>query len=136
MNTIALAVLVLSCATAHAQSATPQAADWQFSAGVSAYVVPDGRNYVESVMTADRGWLHLEGGYNYEALRTGSVSRSFRSQISAGVPSWRLVLSCTTRSLVAGELTRRPRRSNSSQRNPILSDDIAYDMMQMCSARR
>ena len=73
MKAMVLAVLVCSGVTAHAQSATPQAADWDVSATVSGYLVPDGRNYVESVITADRRWLHLEGHYNYEDLRTASV---------------------------------------------------------------
>ncbi len=46
---------------------------WAFSASVYGYLVPDSRDYVNPNFTADRGWLHLEGRYNYEALETGSL---------------------------------------------------------------
>ena len=35
--------------------------------------MPDDRDYVQPTVTADRGWLHLEARYNYEALDTASV---------------------------------------------------------------
>ena len=34
---------------------------------------PTTANYVQPTFTADRGWLHLEARYNYEALDTGSA---------------------------------------------------------------
>jgi len=37
------------------------------------YVIPHGTSYVSPTFTADRGWLHLEGRYNYENLQTGSL---------------------------------------------------------------
>jgi len=46
---------------------------WSFSAVVYNYIVPDGGSYVQPTFTADRGWLHLEARYNYEALDTGSA---------------------------------------------------------------
>ena len=46
---------------------------WSFSASASTYIVPDFREYVQPTFTADRGWLHLEGRYNYENLETGSI---------------------------------------------------------------
>ncbi|MBN8249701.1 MAG: hypothetical protein J0L84_19955 [Verrucomicrobia bacterium] len=36
------------------------------------YIVPDEDNYAQPTVTADRGLLHLEARYNYEALETGS----------------------------------------------------------------
>ena len=53
----------------------PEADDeeWSFSASANIYFVPDDREYVQPTLTADRGWLHLEARYNYEALDTGSV---------------------------------------------------------------
>jgi hypothetical protein len=60
-------------------NSTPQAiADeaeksWSFSASAYTYIVPDSRDYVQPTFTADRGWLHLEARYNYEALDTGSA---------------------------------------------------------------
>ena len=46
---------------------------WSFSASVYAYLVPDSRDYVSPIFTADHNWLHLEARYNYEALDTGSL---------------------------------------------------------------
>jgi hypothetical protein len=58
-------------------SAPPAADDaeraWSFSASVYSYLLPDESNYGQPTMTADRGWLHLEGRYNYEDLHTGSA---------------------------------------------------------------
>jgi hypothetical protein len=54
-----------------AEKATERA--WSFSASVTGYLVPDDRDYAQPTVTADRGWLHLEARYNYEALETGSV---------------------------------------------------------------
>jgi hypothetical protein len=46
---------------------------WSFSVSAYTYIVPDSREYVQPTFTADRGWLHLEARYNYEALDTGSA---------------------------------------------------------------
>ena len=51
----------------------PDEQAWSFSASASTYIVPDFREYVQPTFTADRGWLHLEGRYNYENLETGSI---------------------------------------------------------------
>jgi hypothetical protein len=62
-------------AVAPAATPPPDAGDkaWTFSASASTYVVPGGRDYVQPTVAADRGWLHLETRYNYEALDTGSA---------------------------------------------------------------
>jgi ABC-type transport system substrate-binding protein len=56
---------------------------WSFSASALSYIEPDSRNYVQPTFTADRGWLHLEARYNYEALDTGSawVGCNFSEQL-------------------------------------------------------
>jgi len=46
---------------------------WSFSASAYTYILPDAGNYVQPTFTADRGWLHLEARYNYEALESGSA---------------------------------------------------------------
>jgi hypothetical protein len=46
---------------------------WAFSASAYAYFMPDSRDYVQPTLDADRGWLHLQARYNYEALETGSA---------------------------------------------------------------
>jgi hypothetical protein len=69
-----------------ASSAAPQSADeaprrWSFSAAAYAYFIPDQRDYIQPTVTADRGRLHLEARYNYEAHETGSawVGYNFKS---------------------------------------------------------
>jgi len=46
---------------------------WSFSLSAYTYFVPDAEDYVQPTFTADRGWLHLEMRYNYEALETASA---------------------------------------------------------------
>ena len=46
---------------------------WSFSVAAYTYIVPDSREYVQPTITADRGWLHLEARYNYEAQEAGSA---------------------------------------------------------------
>lgn len=52
--------------TTTADPAGAEAPEWEFSASVFGYVVPEGRDYAQPSFTADRGWLHLEARYNYE----------------------------------------------------------------------
>ena len=76
-------VIVLMSKAAFAQNvpitaATTTAAEaddrvWSFAAFAYTYFVPDDSDYVQPTFTADRGWLHLEARYNYEALDTGSA---------------------------------------------------------------
>jgi hypothetical protein len=51
----------------------PAANPWSFSASASTYFVPHSHVYASPVFTSDRGWLHLEARYNYEAQKTGST---------------------------------------------------------------
>jgi hypothetical protein len=72
------AALVLSVAPARGQTEptatpAPSGEGWEFSASVWAYLVPEDDDYLQPTFTADRGWLHLEGRYNYEAQDTGSI---------------------------------------------------------------
>jgi hypothetical protein len=46
---------------------------WSVAASAYTYVVPNATNYVQPTLTADRGWLHLEGRLNYEAIDTASA---------------------------------------------------------------
>ena len=54
-------------------SLDPSTNAWSFYASLYGYIVPESRDYVNPNFTADRGWLHLEARYNYEALETGSL---------------------------------------------------------------
>ena len=47
--------------------------EWTFSASVYGYDVPDGEDYLNPIVTVDRGMLHLEARSNYEALDTASI---------------------------------------------------------------
>ena len=73
------ALLALGAGAALAQvdpAASPGGGEkpgWEFNASVYAYFPPEDRHYAQPTVTADRGALHLEGRYNYEAFRTGSV---------------------------------------------------------------
>jgi len=46
---------------------------WSFTASAYGYILPESTDYLLPTVTADRGWLHLEARYNYEAPKTGSV---------------------------------------------------------------
>jgi hypothetical protein len=47
--------------------------EWECSLSISTYLVQNGRDYANPTLVADRGWLHLEARYNYEAIKTGSL---------------------------------------------------------------
>jgi hypothetical protein len=80
-------VVVLTAAGAGAQTvavaepppASTGAPTWSGSASLFTYVVPDEANFVQPSVTLDRGWLHLEGRFNYEDLDTASmwIGRNF-----------------------------------------------------------
>jgi hypothetical protein len=64
------------------QSAAVGPEPWSFYASALAYLPPESQDYLSPVLTADRGRLHLEARYNYEALRTGSLWAGYN--LSAG----------------------------------------------------
>ena len=47
--------------------------EWECSLFTSTYLVQNGRDYVNPILVADHGWLHLEARYNYESIKTGSL---------------------------------------------------------------
>ncbi len=61
-------LLAQSTATAGTESEKA----WSYSASIYGYLLPESTDYLQPTVTADRGWLHLEARYNYEAARTGS----------------------------------------------------------------
>ena len=66
---------------------TSAAQPWEYTLTVDGYIVQEGTSYVNPTFTADHNWLHLEGRYNDENLRTGSlwVGYNFsRGDVSAG----------------------------------------------------
>jgi hypothetical protein len=66
-----LAAAVLSAPLALAAQEPPPS--WTFDATAYGYFPPEDRDYGQPTVTADRGALHLEGRYNYESFRTGSL---------------------------------------------------------------
>jgi len=61
---------------AHAQEAQPasdQTPRWTGAVDTAIYVVPNDPNFVQPTLYADRGRLHVEARYNYEAQQTGSL---------------------------------------------------------------
>src|SRR5262245_1637180 len=74
-RTIVSAAIVTAFAVpASAQTPAPPADKaWTFFASAYTYIIPEASNYVQPTFTADRGRIHLEARYNYEAQKTGSV---------------------------------------------------------------
>jgi hypothetical protein len=73
-----LLVPALACAAPYSgEAASPpapaQAPGWAYSATGMYYVPTDESNFLLVIATADRGSLHLEARYNYEALDTASL---------------------------------------------------------------
>lgn len=54
-------------------TATSEAPAWEWGPSVLLYLLPDQPVLVQPTLTVDRGALHLEGRYNYEARDTGSA---------------------------------------------------------------
>jgi hypothetical protein len=74
----ALLVPVLACAAPYSGEvasprSTADASGWSYSATGMYYFPPDEGNFLLVIATADRGSLHLEARYNYEALDTASL---------------------------------------------------------------
>lgn len=55
------------------ESPSSTSKSWSFSLATLGYLVPNDVSYASPTFTADRDWLHLEGRYNYENQRTGSL---------------------------------------------------------------
>ena len=71
---VSLMLCALAPVSVAAQTAVEdQPPAWSVSASVAVYALPDEDNYAQPTMTADRGPIHLEARYNYEALRTASL---------------------------------------------------------------
>ena len=76
---VALACVVSVSLGGTETNARPAVADetaeseWEFSLFTSTYLVQNGRDYVNPILVADHGWLHLEARYNYESIKTGSL---------------------------------------------------------------
>jgi hypothetical protein len=74
---LALTLLFGAAVTLNAQQASPPASPekeaWAFNASIYGYFPPEDFHYAQPTVTADRGALHLEARYNYEAPKSGSA---------------------------------------------------------------
>ena len=51
----------------------PTGPAWAVRASMAPYLFPDGTAFLLPIVAVDHGGLHVEGRYNYENLRTGSL---------------------------------------------------------------
>ena len=70
-------------------TAGAEAPAWEWGPSVLVYVLRDQPDLVQPTLTVDRGWLHLEGRYNYEARNTGSAwigwNLAFGEELKVGI---------------------------------------------------
>lgn len=79
---ILISMAFMLCMVVSAQDMDPDPAPrWKHGGEVSMYIFPDDFIFLP-IYTADRGWLHLEGRYNYEDINT--VSGWFGYNFSGG----------------------------------------------------
>lgn len=67
---LVIVMLVAGAATARAQDA---ASGWSGEATLFSYLIPGEGDYAQPTVALDRTALHVEGRFNYEALRTASL---------------------------------------------------------------
>ena len=73
---LALFAAMLRCTAQDSKAVSSGASTpkkWDFSLNISGYLVPNDRSYASPTFSADRERLHLEGRYNYENQKTGSL---------------------------------------------------------------
>ena len=72
-----------------ATGADKEAPAWEWGPSVLLYLVPGESAFLQPTLTIDRGGLHLEGRYNYEARDTGSAwvgwNFSFGEELTLGL---------------------------------------------------
>src|SRR5512137_1573439 len=94
LGAVLAAALVAALATpspgrAGEGAAAPEAPAWEWGPSLLLYLVPGETAYLQPTLTVDRGALHLEGRYNYEARDTGSAwvgwNLSFGEELKLGL---------------------------------------------------
>jgi len=85
MPVVTVLAVLLAGGTARAQATPGAEKAWAFSASACTYVLPDDSNYLQPTLAADRGWLHLEGRFNYEDLDTGSAWLGYNFSVGEAV---------------------------------------------------
>lgn len=71
-RSVVLVSLVAARSVSANASAEEPAPTWEWGPSLALYVVGD-EEFLQPTLTVNRGGLHLEGRYNYEALQTGSA---------------------------------------------------------------
>jgi hypothetical protein len=74
--------------SASVQTKTKAAQQWAYTFTLDGYLARGSTSFATPIFTADRNWLHLEGRYNYEDLRTGSLWAGYNFRKEAG--EWEL----------------------------------------------
>jgi hypothetical protein len=69
----ALSAPALAGAAEDVAAPSAEGIEWEWGPSILLYVLPAGQGYIQPTLTVDRGFLHLEGRYNYEARDTGSA---------------------------------------------------------------
>jgi hypothetical protein len=82
---LATLAVLLGGGTAWAQATAVPEKAWAFSASAATYILPDEPNFVLPTFAADRGWLHLEGRFNYEDRDTGSAWFGYNFSVGEAV---------------------------------------------------
>jgi hypothetical protein len=72
-RTVALALLLVAAGSRLAAQETETGRAWSGAASATQYLLPDDPDVLVGVVRADRGGLHLEGRWNYEAMHAGSL---------------------------------------------------------------
>src|SRR5512137_510283 len=94
LGAVLAAALVAALATpspgrAGEGAAAPEAPAWEWGPSILLYLVPGETAYLQPTLAVDRGALHLEGRYNYEARDTGSAwvgwNLSFGEELKLGL---------------------------------------------------
>lgn len=87
-------VLALGCAalgtSASDVAAQSEARPWEISATAYPTWVRDGENYTSGVVSANRGWLHLQARANYESVGARSAFIGYNLTGESGDLAWRL----------------------------------------------
>lgn len=83
-----LIALLLAATPCQGQTAATEP-PWSGSATVFTYLIPGEGNYAQPTVALDRKALHIEGRFNYEALRTGSLWAGYNFEGGTAV-TWTL----------------------------------------------
>jgi hypothetical protein len=104
---------------------------WSFSLATLGYLVPDDLSYASPIFAADHDWLHLEGRYNYENQKTGSLWAGYNftaghALVLEATPMFGVVFGDTTGVAPGYELSLTYRRLELSSEGEYVFDTENY----------